>query len=327
MAPKVYIVMAVYRPDLSFLEEQIASVLHQTHANFELLVVPDGPAPEVESLPGTAQDTRVRVCRQTDHIGVYRNFLRGLEIALGSSGSENDLFAYCDQDDVWARDKLAIQCARLADDQATMCYSDASVIDDRGQEIHPSVFGLERRIPHRAFHELLTANDVTGATMMFTKSVAGVACRGPVRSGSGFLHDWWTALVSARLGKTVFLPEPLVAYRRHKRNFIGPKAESQTDARQTKRPFLSKSYLRMCEDQLSLRRYLLAALEELIPDERRFGYDASSKGTAIPGLSHLLIDGLGWTLRGHSQLTRNATRLVLGYLMNLRSHDKEKQHA
>ena len=49
MAPKVYIVMAVFRPDLRFLDEQIASVLRQSHKELELIIVPDGPDPELEA--------------------------------------------------------------------------------------------------------------------------------------------------------------------------------------------------------------------------------------------------------------------------------------
>ena len=315
MTRKVYIVMAVYRPDLEFLDEQIASVLRQSHPEFDLIVVPDGPDPELEARLEQLEGTRVRVFPQTHRVGIYRNFMRGLSLALWHSRSKRDVFAYCDQDDIWEPDKLARQCHELGDPNITMCYGNAKVVDEHGHHVDGSLFELEHRTPHRNFNELMIVNDVTGATMAFTKAVAWKAVHGPAGDDGGFLHDWWTALVAARMGKTVYLAEPLISYRRHHGNVIGPKQVDAAAPREKKRPVLSRAYLRMCDREFSLRTELLRALDNTITRNHASVGPAQETPPAcavkVPIMS-IAARIPGWRLRGRKTLARHALRLVIG---------------
>ena len=318
MAPKVYIVMAVFRPDLRFLDEQIASILRQSHKELELIIVPDGPDPELEARLAQLEGTRVRIFPQTHHVGIYRNFMRGLSLALWHSRSERDLFAYCDQDDIWTPDKLARQCREMNDPGVAMCYGDARVVDEQGHEIGSSLFALEQRTPHRSFNELMIVNDVTGATMAFTKAVAWKAVHGPAGDGNGFLHDWWTSLVAARMGRTVFLSEPLISYRKHGSNVIGPQKPPAAVRRERKRPFLSRAYLRMCGRQFSLRQELLYALDNTIVRNHASAGPACMKSPdrthGVPILS-IAARMPVWRLGGRHTLVRHAARLMIGRIV------------
>ena len=315
---KVFVVMALFQPDRRFLAEQTRSVLCQSHANLELVIVPDGPDAELETELARLEDARIRLCPQTEHVGIYRNFLRGLSIALSHSTSDQDLFAYCDQDDVWAEDKLARQCDAMAGRNVTMCYGDAGVVDSDGRDAHVSLFKLERRAAHRNLDELLIVNDVTGATMVFTEAVARIASQGPDGCGGSFLHDWWTALVAASLGRTVFLPEPLASYRRHEGNVIGPKTSDEARSGRKKRPFLSSPYLRMCREQMALRQYLLSALGERVPggfQHTRISRALDPRVSRAEREMRLCAGVLKWALSGRPTLARHATRLSIGNLL------------
>ena len=60
---------------------------------------------------------------------------------MGSNGTfelltrdaEGELFAYCDQDDVWLPEKLTVLQAAMERERAVLAYSDVSAVDDEGK--------------------------------------------------------------------------------------------------------------------------------------------------------------------------------------------------
>jgi glycosyltransferase involved in cell wall biosynthesis len=100
--PLISIIIPVYNGE-KYLFEAIDSILAQTYYPVEIILIDDG------STDGSAEIAKrfspaVKYCYQRNAgTGAARN--RGLELAQGS------FFAFLDADDVWLRDKLAIQMA------------------------------------------------------------------------------------------------------------------------------------------------------------------------------------------------------------------------
>lgn len=92
------------RPEI--LREAIGSLLAQSFADWEMLVVDDGSEPSVQPIVDCYADPRLRYVR-LEHAGrsVARN--RGLELARG------DLIGFLDDDDLYHPDKLAHEIAIL----------------------------------------------------------------------------------------------------------------------------------------------------------------------------------------------------------------------
>lgn len=129
-----------------FLEQTIESVLAQTLAAWELVIVDDGSADDTAALAEryARQDARVRLVRQSNAgVGAARN--RGL--AEADTASEYVIFL--DHDDVWENDALERLSLALQDDPGAVVATGLSrVIDALGEPRDPGeleIWGRHRQ--------------------------------------------------------------------------------------------------------------------------------------------------------------------------------------
>lgn len=127
--PLVSVIVGVYNKE-RFVGECLRSVLAQTYANWELIVVDDastdGSLGEVERAVG--HDPRVRIIRRernSGHPGVARN--EALRSARGK------YVAFLDADDLWKPGKLAVQTAFMeARPEYPFTHTRCEEIDEAG---------------------------------------------------------------------------------------------------------------------------------------------------------------------------------------------------
>ena len=100
MKVSVSAIIAVYNPDLSYLEKAVLSVLNQTYQVLELVLVNDGGNESfINMLPN---DPRIKVfSKQNEGVAATRNF--------AIRQCSGDYLAFLDQDDYWYPDKLQEQ--------------------------------------------------------------------------------------------------------------------------------------------------------------------------------------------------------------------------
>lgn len=102
MTPRVSVIMPV-RNGKDYLQEALDSVLQQSFADLELLLIDDGSTDE-DYDRYALQDERIRVLHLTG-LGVSRARNVGMALARG------DLIAFLDADDIWFPGKLQTQVA------------------------------------------------------------------------------------------------------------------------------------------------------------------------------------------------------------------------
>lgn len=261
----VVIVLAVHRPDLNYLAQQIDSILMQDYRDFTLLLALDGDDSRVVGKLAQLSDPRSDIVIRKGRPGVRDTFFFGLERALSKHRSDRCYFAFCDQDDVWRQDKLTRLVSLMQSSGAQLCYSDASVVGPGNEPIGRSLYALEHRKSGGTLAELAIANHVSGMTMLFTARVARLALAWPPPVAEpAIFHDWWVALVAMSAGATAFDPEPLVSYRRHAGNVLGPRGPERSER---KRRFLSPSYLDMCRNEFALRARIWGQLKRMTQAE------------------------------------------------------------
>src|SRR3954468_872886 len=104
--PKVTVLMAVYNGE-RYLREAIESVLSQTFADFEFLILNDGSTDSSAAIVRSYSDRRIRLIDNQRNVGLARSLNQGLELAQGTYVARQDA------DDISDPDRLARQVSFL----------------------------------------------------------------------------------------------------------------------------------------------------------------------------------------------------------------------
>jgi glycosyltransferase involved in cell wall biosynthesis len=151
-----------------YLGEAVRSVLAQTHAGLEVIVVDDGSTDRSVSVVRNVSDARVRVVSQPNGgVAAARN--------RGVAETSGEYVAFLDQDDAWLPTKLELQLASLRrSPEVGLVYSDCFLIDADGTEIGrwSERFPLLRG---RLFERLIVESVVPISTVLLRRSTFAAA--------------------------------------------------------------------------------------------------------------------------------------------------------
>lgn len=91
--PRVTVLMPVYNAEL-YVSEAVASVLQQTYADYELLIIDDGSTDNTLQKLMMFDDHRIRIVKNETNMGLVHTLNRGIQLAQG------EFIARMDGDDV-----------------------------------------------------------------------------------------------------------------------------------------------------------------------------------------------------------------------------------
>jgi glycosyltransferase involved in cell wall biosynthesis len=133
-APRISIILPVYKPELRILEETILSALNQTYANFELCVVDDGSGDD--AIHGlikqyAVRDSHIRFQVNDRKQGISAASNTALTLATG------DYAAFLGHGDILSEDALFCVVKALQDKRHTVLYSDEDRFDEEGNHVLP----------------------------------------------------------------------------------------------------------------------------------------------------------------------------------------------
>lgn len=206
----ITIAMAIYKPRLDWLKEELVSIQNQTYRKFQLMVWND--------CPNDKYDYNTLFKKYLIDIPFY--IYQG-EQNLGSNSAFENLtkkvdtpfIAYCDQDDVWMPNKLETLRSFFDKSNTTLAFSDMNVINENSEVIAQQIQEVRPRqkfyVGKDALSHLLAKNFVTGCTMMMRSDIAKEA----IPFSSSVFHDWWLAVFAAMKGNIVKSQFPLMKYR------------------------------------------------------------------------------------------------------------------
>jgi len=205
LANKISICLAFRNGEL-FLKQQVDSILPQLSFDDELICSDDGSTDSSLEILKSFNDNRIKIIQSPATNNHVKNFESALAYCTG------DLIFLSDQDDVWEHNK--VELTKLHLQHYDLVISDCSLIDEKNNELASSMFKIQKS--KSGILKNLIKNTYMGCCMAFKRSVLEKALPFPAHLKA---HDQWIGLIAERYFNVLFLPQPLVKYRKHENNF------------------------------------------------------------------------------------------------------------
>lgn len=205
-SPQVNVLLSVYNPKPNWLNDQIASVKYQENIAIDLLIRNDGFTKIHTSLP-----SNLSTIEAGEHLGVGASYMELL------SKCHTGGFGFCDQDDLWSKNKLSRKVQALKGlNSPAMAYCDFSIIDSEARKT-----GSRKSPSEISKFSFLFRNNIPGFSMFFNDEARKLLQESKDFFPQNAYHDWWSALAISLLGSCVHVPEELASYRIHNNNTVG----------------------------------------------------------------------------------------------------------
>jgi glycosyltransferase involved in cell wall biosynthesis len=205
--------MATYNGE-RFIREQLESLAHQTLLPYELIVRDDASTDRtlciVEEFSRHAP-FRVTIHKNSVRLGYRDNFIQAAGLAKGN------WIAFCDQDDVWLPHKLERVLAVVARHSGlVLVIHSAELVDEALKRTGRRFPDIKRRKIIGTLEHSRIAH-YPGFCCTFSRDLLDEVRWDSEDPQNPYIHDQWICFLANVLGRTCYIPEPLVLYRRHDR--------------------------------------------------------------------------------------------------------------
>lgn len=285
-AKNVEILMATYN-GAAYVREQLDSILAQTHSDWHLTISDDGSADDTVAIVTEYTQRypeKLRLLQKSRRFGSPS--LHYMELIAEANA---DIIALCDQDDVWFPDKLEKMTALFSTSELQynsntpiLLYSDQTPTDANLAPIASSMMRLQNQHPENtSWRALFFQNVVTGGACLFNRALARKAAL-CADSGGIVMHDWWLALVAAKFGKLVYLPESTGYYRQHGSNVFGARDVHSTSYVLSKLSAIKAVQSSILDKKRQAETFRLTFANTLTPEETEFLASFAKKHSGLP---------------------------------------------
>jgi glycosyltransferase involved in cell wall biosynthesis len=219
--PSISVALATYNGE-RFLKEQLESIAGQKLKPRELVIVDDGSTDATLKIArefAVSAPFPVHIFENEKTLGYGRNFMRVAELCSG------DLISFCDQDDIWAEEKLLRAVTEFGDPDVLLVYHNAQLIDAKGKP-GGYVFRQGEKSATLTHEDVEPWRIVPGFSQIIRRSLLRFSnlqaqSQDMFSLDDPMPHDQWFLFLASALGKTVYIAESLAYYRQHERNTSG----------------------------------------------------------------------------------------------------------
>lgn len=205
--PPISVVLCTYN-GAAFIEEQLNSILAQTHKIDELIIVDDKSTDDTIIIIKSIAEKFpfIKIHENHERFGAIKNFEKALRMA------KNELIAVSDQDDIWHPQKIEKLVENFSESKLLIYCNSVRFVDnpDFSAKTNPRYMrfqGIDGR-------QIFIFNSVSGHAMILRKKLLQYA----LPFSENVMYDWWMAVVAAYNGGVQYLSEVLVLQRVHKNN-------------------------------------------------------------------------------------------------------------
>lgn len=188
-----------------YMKEQLISILSQLSCNDEIIVSDDGSCDGTLEIISNMEDSRIKEVLNIEKHGVVPNFENAIKYASG------DYIFLCDQDDLWVENKVKTCVEALQ--SVDLVVHNSLLMDGVGNVSDIDFFSLRKSTA--GYWKNLYKNSFIGCCMAFRREILDYVLPFPEHI---LWHDMWIGLMVEKKGKTMFIEDKLLYYRRHDNN-------------------------------------------------------------------------------------------------------------
>jgi glycosyltransferase involved in cell wall biosynthesis len=196
---------------LPYLRETVRAILAQSYSMLEVLIIADGDDPGVASFVSSLRDGRAKylACSHAGRPAVARN--------LGIHRAQGEFIAFCDDDDLWHKDKLQKQIALMRQEHLDFTFTACSNIDASGNLIDSHLLGDFERVRKSKFL-LSLGGMIYNSSMVVSRSLLNKSGVFDEAESLRSVEDYEICSRFLMHTDAVGIREPLVGYRTHSRS-------------------------------------------------------------------------------------------------------------
>lgn len=206
---RVDILLATYNGEL-YLREQIDSILSQSYSDWRLIVRDDGSTDQTLRIVRDYTDPRITIVSDSIRCGsAQANFMELLK------HSTAEFVCFCDQDDIWVKDKLQQMVnliERKDNTQPYVIFSDGYLYYGKKNEDLPRLLNAR---PKNLKDQLFCNGGLHGSMSMFNAQMRQKMLR-PIEFVA--MHDHLLTLLGVAFDGIDYLEKPTFYYRQHQNN-------------------------------------------------------------------------------------------------------------
>lgn len=201
------IAMATYNGE-KYIEQQIDSILKNMNEFDELVISDDGSTDNTIKIIKEYQkkDKRIKLFNGPKQ-GVKQNFANAIKNTKGK-------YIYLsDQDDIWDKNKIKEISKIFKNDKCLVVVHNALIVDGNLKSSNQTFF--EFRNSGSGKIKNIYKNTYIGCCMAFDSSLKDKIL--PIPNNIE-MHDQWIGILGEKYGKSIFIDDCLIKYRRHDNN-------------------------------------------------------------------------------------------------------------
>lgn len=207
----ISVAMATYNGE-KYIREQLESILKQLNEDDEIIISDDGSTDNTINIIKSFEDKRIKIFDGPRN-GVKQNFANAIYNCTGK------YIFLSDQDDIWCDNKINIVLKTFEKEKCMCIVHDCIVFDSSNDDVIYDSF-YKYRNSGSGIIKNIWKNTYIGCCMTIDARMKNTIL--PIPNDIE-MHDQWIGLLCEKEGKSLFINDKLINYRRHNDNVTNMK--------------------------------------------------------------------------------------------------------
>lgn len=207
----ISVAMATYNGE-KYIREQLESILKQLNEDDEIIISDDGSTDNTINIIKSFEDKRIKIFDGPRN-GVKQNFANAIYNCTGK------YIFLSDQDDIWCDNKVNIVLKNFEKEKCMCIVHDCIVFDSSNDDVIYDSF-YKYRNSGSGIIKNIWKNTYIGCCMTIDARIKNTIL--PIPNDIE-MHDQWIGLLCEKEGKSLFINDKLINYRRHNDNVTNMK--------------------------------------------------------------------------------------------------------